>query len=140
VSIACANLAVAQQVLQNPEMRAKVTTSILTTKAMNVEAKVEALLKRRNEDPENFTMDKKERRSIRESCQKALKNSSGSKTHLEAESIQLLQAGIDVCNKVGSTSKSAKLQASHINARANLGCTCSKRARSCHCNRVTTEE
>jgi hypothetical protein len=97
----------AHEALRQPECMEKRNRARRATAAQATKKRVLAALEK-----QGAPLDKKERRSLRESCQKALAAMAAGRLSLSQEENDLFRRGIQLANVAGAESKSAKLRCS----------------------------
>ena len=103
------NLLKAQAALRDPEVMKKRDDKRLTTTALKVERLVLETMARLQADPD-VDLSTKERRSLRESCRKALAAHADGRLTVNAKCVETLQAGERLSLEAGAASKSAGLK------------------------------
>jgi hypothetical protein len=97
----------AHEALRQPECMEKRNRARRETTAQATKKRVLAALEKKG-----TPLDKKERRSLRESCQKALAAVDAGRLSLSQEETDLFRKGMQLANVAGAESKSAKLRCS----------------------------
>ena len=103
------NIKKARKALGDPAILKRTVDKTLTTKALKIAEAVNFLQSRLDEDP-SLCIDRKERRTIREGCQRSLEAHNNGRLTVDDCCIKILEEGIKIMGAAGALSKSSGLK------------------------------